>query len=78
MTVYILEDGRRLKARRSRELVEMLRAESWIGRGGNSQEWMQDAAARAEATTGHHVRSNNEINFVRDLIKTGLIRKESP
>jgi hypothetical protein len=75
--IYVLDDGRRLKARRVRELIEMLRAESWIGRGDNKTEWMRDAAGRALKTTGHRVRFDTEANFVHDLLKVGLLKKET-
>ena len=75
MTTYIAQDGWRFEASRSREVVDAMRAESQT-RAETRERWMREVAERVCSTTGQKVRANNDVNFVRDLIAVGFLRKE--
>jgi hypothetical protein len=75
--VVFTDDGVRLEGR-SRSIVALLRAASWGGPAPSKEQWMREVAQRARATTGQRVRANSEANFVNDLVKAGLLKKEEP
>lgn len=75
--IVTTNDGKRLEAANSRELVELLRAESWSGSAPSQDKWMLEVALRATASTGKRVRSDTPTNFIHDLAKAGLLKKET-
>lgn len=76
MVTYLTDDGQRYQAKRSRDLVNQMRSDSWSSLSCSRSKWMRDVAKRAQTVTGRHVRSNTDANFVRDLVEIGLLRRE--
>lgn len=74
--IVTTSDGKRFEAASSRELVELLRDESWGGPTPSQDKWMLEVALRATASTGKRVRSDSPANFIHDLTNAGLLKKE--
>lgn len=75
--IVFTDDGVRLEGR-SRTIVALLRAASWGGPSASKEKWMREVAQRAQVSSGQRVRANSEANFVTDLVKAGLLKKEEP
>jgi len=73
---YITDDGEEYTANNEAELVDAMRATSW-SQAPDAASWMKDTAAQLKEGMNFDVAHDTPGNFVRDLIRCGLL-KEAP
>lgn len=74
-TFLLADDGSRITASNSYEVVAQLRDSSRFAHGETLAEFMDGFAERYELQTGNHVSSNGSEAFVADLVKFGYLTK---
>ncbi len=76
MRTFIDESGEVFTATNARDLLRQIRGRSPLDPEGNQLAWMRGVASRVRRTTGRRLDTNSEAEFVRGLVRAGLIREE--
>ena len=77
MPYYLTSDEELLLASNNKELVEKMRSYTNFCQTMRVKEYMQMVAKLVSNIDGKSVRTDNENDFVADLLKTGNLKKMS-
>lgn len=78
MPYYLTSDEELLQASNNKELVEKMRSYTNFCQTMYIKEYMEMVAKLVSNIDGKSIRTDNENNFVADLLKTGNVKRMSP
>lgn len=74
---YVDDTDEVFVANSARDLLRQIRARSVLDTETNQASWMRGVARRVRQTTGRRLDTQSEAEFVRGLIRAGLLREET-
>lgn len=77
MAYYLTSDEELLQASNNKELVEKMRSYTNFCQTMTVKQYMDMVAKLVSNIDGKSIRTDNENNFVADLLKTGNLKKMS-
>lgn len=77
MAYYLTSDEELLQASNNKELVEKMRSYTNFCQTMTVKQYMDMVAKLVSNIEGKSIRTDNENNFVADLLKTGNLKKMS-
>lgn len=77
MAYYLTSDEELLQASNNKELVEKMRSYTNFCQTMTVKQYMDMVAKLVSNIKGKSIRTDNENNFVADLLKTGNLKKMS-
>ena len=77
MAYYLTSDEELLQASNNKELVEKMRSYTNFCQTMTVKQYMEMVSKLVSNIEGKSIRTDNENNFVADLLKTGNLKKMS-
>lgn len=72
---YVTDDGEKYVAKNALDFVKQLKDSSRTAQHITLNQFMREAAARAEQATGFKINHKTATGFVRGLIEAGLVKE---